>query len=115
MSEATPVRVVLVTAPDSESGASIARKLVQERLVACVNLLPAVRSIYRWEGRVEDDGEVLLVIKTSAARCDAVAGRVKDLHPYELPEVIALPVVGGSPGYLDWVVRESEERGERAG
>jgi len=111
VSDPTPVRVVLVTAPDAETGARIARALVEERLVACVNLLPGVRSVYRWEGRVEDEGEVLLVLKTASARLDAVAARVKDLHPYELPEVVALPVVGGSRGYLQWVERESEEAG----
>lgn len=119
MSEATSVRVVLVTAPDADSGGRIARVLVEERLVACVNLLPGIRSIYRWQGRVEDDAEVLLVAKTTAARCDAVAARVKALHPYELPEVVALPVAEGSRAYLDWVVRESEEAeataGERTG
>lgn len=98
---------VLVTAPDAETAARLARQLVEERLVACANLLPGVRSIYRWEGAVQDDAEVLLVLKTGADRLGEVASRVKDLHPYALPEVVALPIVGGSRAYLDWLLAES--------
>ena len=101
------VRVVLVTAPDAETGARIARALVEERLIACANLLPGIRSIYRWEGQVADEAEVLLVLKTRASCCAAVAARVKALHPYALPEVVALPVVDGSEAYLDWVLAEA--------
>ena len=101
------VRVVLVTAPDAETGARIARTLVEEQLIACANLVPGIRSIYRWEGRVADEAEVLLVLKTRASACAALAARVKALHPYELPEVVALPVVAGSEAYLDWVIAES--------
>ena len=108
-SAASAVRVVLVTAPDAEVAASLARRLVEERLAACGNVVPGVRSIYRWQGRVEDDAEVLLVLKTRAERCDALAARVQALHPYELPEVVALPVAGGSIPYLDWVLQESAE------
>jgi periplasmic divalent cation tolerance protein len=103
------VRVVLVTAPDLETAAALARTLVEEGLVACANVVPGVRSIYRWEGEVQDDAEVLLVAKTAAARCDALAARVRDLHPYDLPEVVVLPVSGGSRDYLDWVIAESSE------
>ncbi len=101
------VMVVLVTAPDAETGARLARSLVEERLAACANLIPGVRSIYRWEGRVQDDAEVLLVLKTRAERVDALAARVSELHPYDVPEVVALPAVGGSRAYLDWVRGES--------
>ena len=101
------VAVVLVTAPDAETGARLARSLVEERLAACANLIPGVRSIYRWEGRVQDDAEVLLVLKTRAERVDALAARVCELHPYDVPEVVALPAVGGSRAYLDWVRAES--------
>ena len=101
------VRVVLVTAPDAETGTRIARSLVEEGLIACANLVPGIRSIYRWQGRVAEDAEVLLVLKTRASRCAALAARVKALHPYELPEVIALPVADGSVAYLDWVLAES--------
>ena len=98
------VRVVLVTAPDTETAARIARALVEERLIACANLVPGIRSIYRWEGKIADEAEVLLVLKTRASACSAVAARVKALHPYALPEVVALPVVDGSEAYLDWVI-----------
>ena len=101
------VRVVLITAPDAETASGLARTLVAERLAACANLVPGVRSIYRWEGEVQDDGEVLLVVKTAAERCDALAARVRDLHPYDLPEVLALPAIGGSDAYLAWVRTES--------
>lgn len=101
------VHVVLVTAPDVDSGRTLARALVDERLVACVNLVPGVRSIYRWQDAVEEDAEVLLVIKTRADRTAALAERVRVLHPYDEPEVVALPVTAGSRSYLDWVRAES--------
>ena len=100
------VQVTFVTAPDTEVGARIARALVEERLAACVNLVPGIRSIYRWEGAVQDDGEVLLVVKTSADRGRDLAERVRELHPYDLPEVLALPAAGGSEDYLAWVRAE---------
>jgi len=101
------IRVVLLTAPDAACAQRIARTLVEERLAACVNVMPGLRSLYRWEGRVEDAAEVLLVAKTHAGRAAALAARVAELHPYELPEVLELPVVGGSKPYLAWVRRES--------
>ncbi len=100
-------RVVLMTAPDQEVAERIARTLVEERLAACVNLVPGVRSIYRWQGAVEDDAEILLLAKTGRARCAALAARVQALHPYELPEIVVLPVHGGSQRYLDWILSES--------
>ncbi len=102
-SDSDAVIAVLITAPDAETGARLAHSLVEERLAACANLVPGVRSIYRWEGRVEDSEEVLLVVKTRAERIDALAARVCELHPYDVPEVIALPVAGGSRAYLEWV------------
>lgn len=102
------VRVVLVTAPDAEVAEGVARALVAERLAACVNVVPGVRSIYRWEGAIEDAAEVLLVIKTRADRCPKLADRVRELHPYDVPEVVELPAVGGSRAYLDWVRAEAE-------
>ena len=101
------VRVVMITAPDADTAAELARALVTERLAACVNLVPGIRSFYRWEGQVNDDSEVLLLAKTRDDRCAALAARVLDLHPYDLPEVLALPAVGGSEAYLDWVRSES--------
>jgi periplasmic divalent cation tolerance protein len=108
------VRVVLVTAPDAETAAAIGRTLVEEQLIACANLVPGIRSIYRWEGKIADEPEVLLVLKTRASRCAAVAARVKALHPYALPEVVALPVVDGSEAYLDWVIAESSAQRAQA-
>ena len=105
-----PIHVVLVTAPDAEVGARIARALVEEGLAACANLVPGIRSIYRFEGALHDDAEVLLVLKTRAALSAALAARVRALHPYELPEVVALPVAGGSEPYLDWVRVAAEAR-----
>ena len=101
------VTLMLVTAPDEETGRRIARALVEERLAACVNVLPGVRSVYRWKGAVEEASEVLLIAKTRADRSAALASRVRALHPYELPEVVALPVTDGSRAYLRWVVAES--------
>ena len=105
---ADPDRVCLVwvTAPDAEQGATLARALVEDHLVACVNVVPGVRSIYRWEGSVQEDSEVLLIMKTRAQLVDALTARVEALHPYDVPEVVAVDVAGGSAAYLDWVVGE---------
>jgi periplasmic divalent cation tolerance protein len=103
---ASRVRVALSTAPDAETAARIARALVHERLAACVNVVAGVRSIYRWQGGVEDATEVLLVMKTAAEQADALAERLRALHPYELPELVVLPVAGGLGGYLAWVLEE---------
>jgi periplasmic divalent cation tolerance protein len=100
------VQVVLVTAPDAETGARLARALVEERLAACVNVVPGVRSIYRHAGAVHDDAEVLLLVKTLRERSAELAERVRALHPYELPEVLALDAAGGSAAYLRWVGEE---------
>lgn len=102
-----PVQVTLITAPDLETAARIARALVEERLAACVNVVPGVRSIYRYEGRVHDEGEVLMVVKARAERADALEARVRALHPYEVPEVLHLAAAGGSAAYLAWVLEES--------
>jgi periplasmic divalent cation tolerance protein len=103
----TPVRVILCTVPSEDVGVQIARQLVDEQLVACVNILPGVRSIYRYQGKVEDDRELLLVMKTSADRLDTLIPRVRALHPYEVCEVLALEVTAGSQLYLDWVLAET--------
>jgi periplasmic divalent cation tolerance protein len=101
------VVVVLVTGPDIESLARLGRTIVDEKLAACVNLLDGVRSIYRWEGAIEDEGEALAIFKTTAERLDPLERRIVELHPYDVPEVIALPVVGGSNAYLAWIVGET--------
>lgn len=103
--------VVFVTAPDEESAAKISRSLVEERLAGCVNIIRGVRSVYRWEGRVEDDTEVLMVIKCRRSLFKTLEGRVMDLHPYDLPEVIALPVTEGSEEYLRWLNDATAYRG----
>ena len=97
------VRIVLITAPDLAVAAGLGRALVEERLAACANLVPQVTSIYRWEGAVQEDSEVLMVVKTSAGRIAALTERVLALHPYEVPEVLVLPVESGAAAYLDWV------------
>jgi periplasmic divalent cation tolerance protein len=99
--------IVLVTAPSPEKAAEIARALVGERLAACGNVVPAIRSIYRWEGKVHDDAEALLVLKTTRGRFEALRDRVLALHPYDVPEVVALPVEAGSAAYLDWIDAET--------
>ena len=97
------VFVVLSTFPNPDKAAEVARALVDERLAACVNLVPAVRSIYRWQGELCDDTETLAIAKTTRDRAKALAARLVALHPYEVPEVIVLPVDGGHPPYLAWV------------
>jgi periplasmic divalent cation tolerance protein len=89
--------------PDAASAQAIAAALVDERLAACVSRLPGIRSTYRWQGTVTTDREELLLIKTTAARFDALKGRLLQLHPYELPELIAVPVEFGHTAYLDWI------------
>lgn len=101
------IRIVYVTCPDPETGESIAGRLVEERLAACVNVVPGLRSVYRWRGAIEVDAEVLLLIKTTAARFDALRERVRELHPYEVPEIVATTVVQGSDAYLQWVRDET--------
>lgn len=100
----TPAYVlVLTTLPADADGATFARSLVDERLAACVNLLPQMESIYRWEGRIEQESERQVVIKTSRDRLVALWDRVRDLHPYEVPEFLVLPIIEGNEAYLRWV------------
>lgn len=93
----------LCTCPDAATAARIAEALVEDRLAACVNVLPGVDSVYRWQGRVERASEVLLIIKSTRACLPALTARVVELHPYELPELIAVDIAGGLPGYLAWI------------
>ncbi len=95
--------IIYITAPNEEEGARIARSLVEERLAACVNIVSHVRSIYRWKDKIEDDTEVLMIIKTRKHLFESLEKRVKELHSYTIPEVIALPVVEGSEDYLKWL------------
>jgi periplasmic divalent cation tolerance protein len=100
---AQPAIVVLCTCPDEAVAVDIARLLVKEGLAACVNRMAPVTSIYQWDGRMCETPEQLLVIKTTPARYEALEMRLKALHPYEIPEIIALPVVAGSSQYLAWL------------
>jgi periplasmic divalent cation tolerance protein len=101
------VLLVLCTCPDESSAAQLARALVEEGLAACVNRLPGVRSTWRWEGAIQDASEVMLVIKTVEARFEALRERLVALHPYELPEVIAVKVAAGLAPYLRWIEAET--------
>jgi periplasmic divalent cation tolerance protein len=107
MATQTDALVVLVTTPGPEQAAGLARALVEERLAACGNVVPGLRSIYRWQGKVQDEAEALLVLKTTRARFEALRDRVLALHPYEVPEVIALRVEAGSAAYLAWIAEET--------
>ncbi|MGQ9658764.1 MAG: divalent-cation tolerance protein CutA [Thermochromatium sp.] len=99
----THYRVILCTCPDLDTAQRLAKSLVEERLAACVNLVPGLTSVYRWEGGIQQDSEVLLLIKTVEARVEPLAERLRQLHPYEVPEIIALPIVSGASDYLNWV------------
>ena len=103
------VLLVHCSCPDAETAARIARVLVEERLAACVNRIEGVRSTYQWQGTVADEAEVMLVIKTTLERFDELRERIVALHPYELPEVIAVEVVAGLDRYLDWVSAQTRE------
>jgi periplasmic divalent cation tolerance protein len=106
MSEAL---LVMTNVPDVTHAQVLARLLVERRLAACVNILPGVQSVYQWQGAVEDASEVTLLIKTVQARYDELASAIISVHPYQVPEVIALPIVAGLPAYLDWIVQETKK------
>lgn len=99
--------VVLITASSMVEGERIGRKLVEERLAACANVVPNLRSFFWWQGKLTEEGEVLLLIKTRRSLLEPLVARVKRLHSYEVPEIIALPVVAGSEDYLRWVAQET--------
>jgi periplasmic divalent cation tolerance protein len=103
--------VVYCSCPDEAVAGRLAAALVADKLAACVTRTAALRSTYSWEGAVCDTPEVLLTIKTQVSRYPALEARIRALHPYELPEIMAVPVVAGSAGYLEWVTRESAGTG----
>jgi periplasmic divalent cation tolerance protein len=103
----TDIVLILTTVPEGDQGEAIARALVEERLAACVNVLAPMMSIYRWRGAVERESERQMVIKTTRERLAAIEARVKELHSYELPEFIVLPVADGGVKYLEWVRAET--------
>src|SRR5579862_28735 len=98
--------VVLNTCRSADEAVRIARTLVEKKLAACVSLMPAVRSFYRWKDAIEDEQELLLVIKSSRVLFDQLRAEIERLHSYEVPEVIAVPIVDSSEGYLEWLERE---------
>jgi periplasmic divalent cation tolerance protein len=98
---------VYVTAGSVAEAERIGRALVEERLAACANILPGMRSIYRWQGKVEEASEAVLVLKTARTTLAALTARVKDLHSYELPCVVALPIEAGNADYLAWIESQS--------
>jgi periplasmic divalent cation tolerance protein len=104
----TAILVVFTTLPDSEVAGKLARTLVEMRLAACVNILPSSQSIYRWHDDVHIDGEVPLIIKTTTELYPALETYLRQQHPYELPEIIALEVTRGLPEYLTWVVEATQ-------
>lgn len=105
--------LVLNTCPDQATADAIAKTLVTEGLAACVSRLPGLRSTYCWKGRMLDDAEVLLFVKTSGARLATLTARIGELHPYEVPEIIALEIVAGSERYLDWLGQTLAAAGQR--
>ena len=105
------ILLVVTNLPSRESAETLARSLVEQRLAACVNILPPCRSVYRWQGAVESASEIPLLIKTRAECYAALEAAIRRLHPYEVPEIVALPVERGLPAYLAWVADETGEEG----
>ena len=103
MAEDNPYIVVLVTAKDSDEARKIARGLLDEKLIACANMIGNIQSLFLWQGKIEEAGEVLLVLKTRRDLFDQVALKVKSLHSYDTPEIIAIPVLKGNADYLNWI------------
>lgn len=101
--DAEGVAVVLVTVPDAETAERVGRTLVEERLAACVNVVPGVTSLYRWDGALRQTAEVLLIVKTTVRAFPRLRERVLEIHPYDVPEILDLPVRAGESRYLDWV------------
>lgn len=104
--------LVFTHLPDAVSAQKLASKLIEQRVAACVNILAPCRSVYRWQGKIENAEEVPLLIKTTAERYAALEQAIRAQHPYELPEIVAVPVSKGLPAYLDWVAEETRENPE---
>lgn len=101
------LRLVYVTAASVDEATKIGRALVEERLAACVNILPGMRSIYRWQGAVETADEVVLIAKTRAALVQALVARMREMHSYDVPCAVSLPILDGNPDYLQWLGEET--------
>jgi periplasmic divalent cation tolerance protein len=104
----TDGRVVLVTVPDAAVAATLCRALIEERLAACGNIVPGVTSIYRWEGEIREDSELMVVLKTREDVFPRLLERIVELHPYDVPEILALPVIAGHAEYLAWIGRSTQ-------
>lgn len=108
MSPTPPLRIVLTTLPEADLAAQLAREMVEAGLAACVNVLAPCRSIYRWEGNTQEDGEIPLIIKTTAARYPDLETFLRQRHPYQVPEILAIDVVDGLPDYLRWAAAATQ-------
>ena len=102
--------LVISTLPDRDHAEKMAHFLIEQQLAACVNILPGATSVYRWQGKVESADETILLIKTTMARYPALEAAIKAQHPYELPEIIAVPISAGLPAYLEWVATETSSK-----
>lgn len=111
MSEILPM-VVFVTVPNREIAEKIAKALIESRLAACVNIIDGLKSIYWWKGKIEEDDELLLIIKTRIEVFEELVLKIKELHPYTVPEIIGLPIIAGSKDYIDWLRNEVKRRVE---
>jgi periplasmic divalent cation tolerance protein len=110
MHSGADLALVLMTAPDAATGERIGRALVRERLAACASVIPGVVSVYLWEGELKVDGEVQVLLKTRRALVERLFGRAAELHPYEVPELMAAPLMGVSEPYRKWVLEETEHQ-----
>ncbi|XP_022773100.1 protein CutA, chloroplastic [Durio zibethinus] len=108
-SDTVPSIVVYVTVPNREAGRKLAESIIKEKLAACVNIVPGLESVYLWEGKINTDPEELLIIKTRQSLLGALTDHVKANHEYDVPEVIALPITGGSPQYLEWLKNSTRD------
>lgn len=99
--------VIFSTVPDHETGLKISENLIKEKLAACCNLVPGLLSVFSWKGKIQHDSEELLIIKSTEKEYEAIEKRIKDLHPYQIPEIIALPLARGSDSYLNWINQET--------
>ena len=103
----TDAVLVLTTLPNADAASELAKTVVNEKLAACANLFPAVRSVYRWQAKLQDENEVLVLLKTRQEHFERLKSRILELHPYEVPEVLAIPVEQGYQAYLDWLATET--------
>ncbi len=100
-------RAVIVTTNDEDEAKTITRKIVEEKLAACANIIPRIHSIYWWEGKIENSEEAMILIKTTEPKIDSLIARVKELHSYDNPEIISLPIEKGSQEYLKWLIEST--------